>query len=398
MSAGGEGDMSASATTAPARRGEAFSSIAVIGAGLVGGSVALAAMAAGIPRVVVTDHAPDVRERARRLGIGTEVVDRLDTAVADAELVMLAIPARHVAQVVEDLLPYIDMHAILTDAASLKSRLVPEIEDRIRRQDGDPARFVGGHPMAGSEQSGPEAATGSLFQAATWILTPTPVTSDQALRRLSGFLASLGARVLAVPPERHDDLVAVVSHLPQVAASCLADVAADEVAASGQAVLAVAGGGFRDTTRIAASDPELWVGILDGNRPAVLAALERYRERLGELAEVLAAGDDEALEALLRRASEARRELVAKEGPQRVVDLVVPLRDRPGELASATTALGEAGVNVEDLAMRHATEGERGALLVRVEAAAAQRGLEALRARGLDAHLEADEPPREEGP
>ena len=362
--------------------------LAVVGAGLVGGSVALAAMAAGVPQVVVTDAQDGVRDRARALGLGHEVRASLRATVEDADLVVVAIPSHLVPEVVAEIAKCVHMRATITDAASLKSHLILKVESNLEALGINPGVFVGGHPMAGSESSGPDAADGSLFQGATWALTPTAATSDAALQRLSRFVSSLGARTLVVSPQRHDELVAVVSHLPQVAASCLADVAADVAASSGQAVLALAGGGFRDTTRIAASDPELWLGILQGNDAAVLEALDAYRQRLDELADSLRGGDRDALVAQLRRASEARRQLVPKEGPREVVDLVVALDDRPGALALATGALGEAGINVEDLAMRHAAEGERGALLVRVEAGAAGRGLAAVRERGLAAHIE----------
>ena len=371
----------------------ALARVAVIGAGLVGGSIARAAMDAGVSRVTLTDTSPRVRARARALGLGHEVAETAAEAVDSADLVIIAIPAPAVPGALEELVNHIPMHAIITDVASLKSEVVPQVEAILTASQSLPSRFIGGHPMAGSEHSGPDAADGALFQAATWVLTPTETTDDQALERLSAFLKRLGARVLALSPPRHDALVAVVSHLPQMAASCLADVAADAVATSGQAVLAVAGGGFRDTTRIAASDPDLWVGILEGNRPAVLEALSAYRDRLGVLHAAIEGGDQEALRALMLRASDARRELVDKHGPEHLVDLVVALDDRPGALADATTALGEVGVNVEDLAMRHATEGERGVLLVRVDATAAERGLEALHARGLHAHLEREVPP-----
>lgn len=246
--------------------------------------------------------------------------------------------------------------------------------------------------MAGSEQSGPEAADEQLFQAATWVLTPTPTTADDALRTLSTFLRRLGARVLVLSPARHDELVAVVSHLPQVVASALADVAADAVESSGEAVLAVAGGGFRDTTRIAASDPDLWLGILRGNHTAVLDALDRYRVRLDELRDALAGDDQVRLAAILTRASAARRRLVPKAVGVELVDLVVPLADRPGAIAAATTVLGEAGVNVEDLAMRHAVEGERGALVMRIAADATSRAITALAADGIHAHADLDTP------
>jgi prephenate dehydrogenase len=371
--------------------------VAIVGAGLVGGSVALAAMAAGTEQVRVYDADDEVRERARARGIGHVVHDDLATAVHGAQLVVIAIPSLRVAPVVEEIAKHADMQAIITDVSSLKSHVVLEVEATLVASHAGPSRFIGGHPMAGSETSGPDAADANLFQSATWALTPTDTTDDQALRALSRFVSSLGARTLVVSPERHDELVAVVSHLPQAAASCLADVAAETAANSGQAVLALAGGGFRDTTRIAASDPDLWVGILEGNRDAVLDALELYTQRLDELAAALRDGDRDALRERLRHASQARRQLVPKEGPREVVDLVVALDDRPGALAVATGALGEAGINVEDLTMRHATAGDRGALILRVESSAAPRGLDALARRGLAAHLQSDETDRDPG-
>jgi prephenate dehydrogenase len=362
--------------------------VAVVGAGLVGGSVARAAVEAGRARVVLTDRDPGVRARARELSLAHEVLDDLVETVRHADLVIIAIPSHLVPAVAQEVASAAPMQAIITDVSSLKSNLVPEVESFLGQSGLNPARFVGGHPMAGSEDSGPDAADGSMFQGATWVLTPTERTDHLALKALSGFLRDLGARVLALPPDRHDALVAVVSHLPQVAASCLADVAGEAVATSGQAVLAVAGGGFRDTTRIAASDARLWRDILEGNRSAVLDALDRYRARLDEVREALEGDDGERLMALLERASRARRQLVDKERPDRLVDVVVPLDDRPGALAETTTALGEAGINIEDLAMRHAAAGDRGALLVRVAEAAAHRALEALEQRGTHAHLE----------
>ena len=417
--------------TAPIER------LAVVGAGLVGASIALAARAAGVGQVRITDTDPMVRRRAAELEVADEVCEDLASTVHDAEVVIAAVPAAVVADVLSAASRAAPRDAILTDAASLKENLTLEVESRLRLDEdagpdlegevqGDrgpvphadhaprtaaadrtggadraaPAaatpggsrsgRFVGGHPMAGSERSGPDAADARLFQGATWVLTPTAATDDDVLPRLSTLLRRLGARVVALPPKRHDELVAIVSHLPQVVASVLADVAADAVEATGDAVLSVAGGGYRDTTRIAASDPALWVPILAGNRSAILDALQAYEQRLARVRAALADGDLDQVATVLARASVARRQLVGKGeiGPE--VDVVVPLDDRPGQLAEATTALGEAGINVEDLAMRHATEGQRGALLLRVAAAEAQRAVQRLEAAGLAAHVEDD--------
>ncbi len=366
--------------------------VAVVGGGLVGGSFAAAVRARGAARVTVTDAEASVRKRLAALGLADRVAPTVAGAVGDADLVVVATPAQVVPEVIEQVAEHAPPDAILTDVASLKYHLILNVESRLTLRSGGPHRFVGGHPMAGSERSGPDAADPELFAAATWILTPSAITDDEILRRLAAFLRSLGARVLALPAERHDELVALVSHLPQVVASVLADVAGDAVDTVGEAVLAVAGGGFRDTTRIAASDPALWLGILTGNREAVLEALDAFTARLGTLRTALDRGQDAELRAVLSRASAARRRLVEKGAPGPAVDLVVGLADRPGSLAVAATALGEAGINVEDVAMRHAAEGRRGVLLVRIAARDAERGRRALHQRGLPVHLEEVDP------
>jgi prephenate dehydrogenase len=366
--------------------------VAIVGVGLVGGSVALAAQRAGVERVSVYDADPGVRRRLGALGVGTDVAPTLAAAVQGADLVMIATPAPTVPAVVEAVAQVAAADALLTDAASLKLDLTLDVESRLRVSGADPRRFVGGHPMAGSERSGPEAADASLFQGATWVLTPSEATGDEALHGVSAFLQHLGARVLVLPADRHDELVALVSHLPQVVASTLADVAGTAVDTTGEAVLALAGGGFRDTTRIAASDPGLWLGILRGNRTAVLEALDRFRDRLEEVRAALASEDWAGLERVLAAGSAARRRLVSKGEELTVVDLVVALDDRPGALAAVTTALGEAGINIEDLAMRHAADVPRGALLLRIEVAAAARALDVVHGRGFAAHLEDVDP------
>ncbi|MEX0834693.1 MAG: prephenate dehydrogenase/arogenate dehydrogenase family protein [Nitriliruptor sp.] len=366
--------------------------VAVVGAGLVGGSVAGAFRAVGAS-VTLTDRDADVRRRAAAAGLADRVVDGLEEAVRDAELVVVAVPANVAAAVLHEAARSAPLTAVLTDVASLKGELVPTVEALLERDALDPGRFVGGHPMAGSERSGPEAADPSLFQGATWVLTPTNRTDHTAMTVLSAVLRAIGARVLALEPDLHDQLVAVTSHLPQVAASALADVAAETAGRLGEAVLAVAGGGFRDTTRIAASDPDLWVGILRGNRDAVVGAIDALRSRLDAVRDALTGDDDTELRALLDRASTARRGLVRHDADHETVDLVVALDDRPGALATATKALGEAGINVSDLSMRHASAGDRGALLVRIDATAEARAISALAGVDLAAHVEPGEAP-----
>jgi prephenate dehydrogenase len=376
-----------------------FRTVVVVGAGLVGGSFALAsARASGVEEVRVWDRDPATRRRAAEQGVGGPEQPDLATALQGADLVLVAVPVPSISQVVAEVGEHVRGGAVVTDVGSVKAQPVLEVERLLERdprpvgdvETGDrPIRFVGGHPMAGSERSGIEAADGSLFQGATWVLTPTESSDGVAFEQLSAHLRAIGARVLAVEPGLHDRLVAVASHLPQALASTLMDEAAAVSRTTGQAVLSVAAGGFRDVTRIAASDPDLWVGILTENRDAVLWALDGFRDRLSRLRAVLEAGDGEALRAFLARSQEARWALPAKERAGELVDLVVALDDRPGVLAAVTTALGEAGVNIEDLSMRHATEVEAGALLVAVDGhEVAERAQRLLADRGFPAHLE----------
>ena len=366
-----------------------FERVAVIGAGLIGGSFALVSAATpGVRTVALWDRDPETRRRARALGVGDHVPEDIGEAVADADLVVLAVPVPAIVGAARDVVAHRDELPVLTDVGSVKARPVREVEALLGADGGD-VPFVGGHPMAGSEQQGIGAADGTLFQGATWLLTPTDRSRPDAFDRLGVHLRAIGARVLAVEPALHDRLVAVASHLPQALASSLMAQAAGVARTSGQAVLSVAAGGFRDVTRIAASDPDLWVGILSENRDAVLAALDGFGERLAELRSALEQRDDARLRTVLASAQSARLALPGKETVGDLVDLVVPVDDRPGILAGVTTALGEAGVNIEDLAMRHATEGSRGALLVAVaghDAAVAAQQI--LAGRGFPSHLE----------
>lgn len=382
------------ATPTRPRERSPFVTVAVVGCGLIGASFARASqLAPGVERVTTTDRSAHVRQRARHLGIGTTVVDDVTIAVADADLVVLAIPLDAIPGVAAQILPCMKTQAILTDTGSLKLRSTAEVEALLGSfhvRSGVAVRYIGGHPMAGSERSGIDAADGTIFQGATWLLTPTAGSDDDAFHALATHLRTIGARVLALTPEGHDRLVAVASHLPQLLSSTLMDEAADVARTAGDAVLAITGGGFRDVTRLAGSDPDLWVGIVSGNERAVLAAIDAFAARLGDLRRAIAGQQWDELRRFLERARAARSGLPSKAQVTSVTDVVVPLADRPGMLAEVTTALGAAGVNIEDLSMRHASDGTRGALLVSVASgAAASRAREILAERAIPCHLEA---------
>lgn len=361
--------------------------IAVVGCGLVGGSVARALGALGVP-VDVTDSDGDVRRRVRALGIGRAVHDDVASCVRDARMVVVAVPPDAVTTVVTEVVRHAPVSAVVTDVAGLKASVVADVVARLSSEGLDASRFLGGHPMAGSERSGPEAADATLFHGATWVLTPTASTSDEALERVSALVGALGGRVLVLDPARHDELVTVVSHLPQLVASLLTDVAADTAPDAVEALLAIAGPGFRDTTRVAASDPAMWTVLVGANAAAIVDTLRRFRTALDALVVAVEDGDAASVTALLQRASTARRRLVPKGELEDTVDVVVPVRDEPGALAEATRALGAAGINIEDLTMRHASHADVGALIVRMRRSSLERAIDALRAVGLSAHVE----------
>ena len=356
------------------------------GGGLIGASIALGAAVAGhrvrafdrdaSTRTALTDALDALEDDARHVTVTTS----WDEAARSADVVVAAVPPSSVADVLVAAAAVASPDALLTDVASTKQDIVALVGEALTGAYGPAAvaRFVGGHPMAGSERSGPGAADATLFSGATWVLTPTAATADATLAAASDLLRHLGARTLVLAPDEHDRLVGLVSHLPQLVASVLADVAADAVATEREAVMAVAGPGFRDTTRIAASEPALWLDIIANNRAAVVAALDAFSDRFATMADSVRSGDADGLGALLGRASAARRQLVPKAIDAATRDLLVPLRDRPGEIARITAALGSAGINIEDLAMRHATAADRGSLLLRVRETSAARAVDVL--------------------
>jgi prephenate dehydrogenase len=367
--------------------------VAVCGGGLIGASLASALAAQGWS-VRIHDRDAAVRSDLVDLltgrAVDCEVTATWDAAATGATIVIAAVPPPAIPVVLAEAAAVARPDALLTDVAGVKRVVVEAVHAALSPYPGASSRYVGGHPMAGSERSGPRAADAAIFSGATWVLTPTEQTDDGQLATVSELVRALGARVLVLSPSEHDTIVALVSHLPQLVASVLADVAAEAVGADREAVMAVAGPGFRDTTRIAASDADLWLDIVDGNRSAIETALAAYGARLAVVQTAITDRDPEALATVLRRAAEARRRLLPKAIDAPMRDLRIPLRDRPGEIARITGALGSAGINIEDLAMRHATAADRGALLLRVRADSSDRAVAVLGQADIETHVEPD--------
>ena len=262
--------------------------------------------------------------------------------------------------------------AVVTDVAGVKGPVVAAV--------GEP-RFVGGHPMAGSEQVGLDGADPELFVGATWVLTPTAATDPVAYARLQAVVVSLGAEVVALSPEQHDALVAVVSHVPHLTAATLMNLA-DRRAEKHAALLRLAAGGFRDMTRIAAGQPGIWPDVCADNARAIVDAFDLLLTDLTDHARPGGGGDRAGLLAVLDHAAVARRSLPSRAvRPERLTEIRVPVPDRPGVLAEITTLAGDLGVNISDLEIAHSAEGERGVLVLVVDADGCRASAAALAGR-----------------
>jgi len=279
--------------------------LTVAGVGLVGGSLARAVRDAGLAGEVVGFGRSEANLRvARERGLVDRTTSDPAAAVADADVVVLAVPAGACAGVADAFRPHVRAGTILTDVASVKVAVVAALEARWTST----GPFVGAHPIAGSEASGAEAARGDLFRGRRCIVTPTPTTDPGALALVTKLWAAVGATVEEMAPAVHDEILARVSHLPHVVAYALVGAVGD-MAIDGRRVLDYAGSGFRDTTRIAASPAIVWRDILLANVTPVRAALAELRVELEEIERLVAAGDADGLEAALARARNVRGRL-----------------------------------------------------------------------------------------
>jgi prephenate dehydrogenase len=273
--------------------------------------------------------------------------------------------------------------AVVTDAASVKGRVLADLDSAVGDAS-DLARFVPGHPMGGSERSGPEHASPSVVDGIVWVLAPTERTSDDHVASLERWIARLGARPVRLDPDRHDRLVAMVSHLPQVASTSLMGVAATQEADEPD-ILLLAAGGFRDLTRLAASQPSLWSEILVANRAAVAAAITAFVAHLEDVRDRISRDDVGAVETVFAQAKTARLGLAAKPTVRAGVAVwQVEIPDRPGALARITAVLGEGDVNIEDLQIVHSPEGGRGTVHLTVAADTADATAGVLERGGYD--------------
>ena len=329
--------------------------IAVLGVGLIGGSIGLAARRRLGAEVVGFDPDRTTVERAIEEGAIDTAASSVAAACEGAEVVFCAAPVAGLEELARAALDACGPDSVVSDVGSTKRDIVAAL--------GADERFIGGHPLAGAETSGVENARADLFEGARWYLTPKSARSSGLLYdRLQRTLAGLGARVQAIDAEAHDRLMATISHLPHVVANVLVGQAVAELTRDSERMPEV-GPSFRDTTRVAGANPAIWSDIFASNSDAVAEAVDGVAERLREAASLIRSGERDAVAEWHAGAAAARRRLLETElagGPLRELRVVVT--NRPGTIAELALALGEAGVNIEDMALYPAPDMTSGAV------------------------------------
>ena len=338
----------------------------VIGLGLIGGSIASGLRQRGW-RIHGDDAAADAIDEALSL----DVIDAagLDP---DADITFVAVPVVSVIDQVKRALA--ETNGVVTDVGSVKSIVARACDD---------PRFVGSHPMAGSELDGLGGADPEMFAGAVWVVTPLPTTHDMTLAKVTSVLRVLDAEVVALTPEHHDEVVAVVSHVPHLAAATLMRLAVAH-AEEHAPLLRLAAGGFRDMTRIASGRPDMWLDICSQNRTAIVAALDDLIGGLSAMRDIVADDDRSRLQAELSEAREARTNLPSRVvHPEELVEVRIRIPDRTGAAAEVFTLAADLGVNIANFEVVHLAESNRGLAVVLIDADAADVFKGGLLARGF---------------
>ncbi len=285
----------------------AFSRVALVGAGLIGSSIARAARDYGAAKeIAILDASPEVMARVRALGIADEASGDAARALKGADLVVICTPVGVCGAVAETLAPHFEPGAILSDVGSVKGAVVAQVAPHVPSG----VHFIPAHPLAGTEFSGPDAGFASLFQNRWCILTPPEGADARAVGRLADFWAQIGARVETMSADHHDKVLALTSHLPHLIAYNIVGTADDFGEQTRSEVIKFSASGFRDFTRIAASDPTMWRDIFLNNREAVLEMLGRFNEDLSALQRMIRRGDGEGLFAFFTRTRAIRRSII----------------------------------------------------------------------------------------
>jgi cyclohexadieny/prephenate dehydrogenase len=284
-----------------------FDRIALIGIGLIGSSIAYDIRRLGLAKeIVVSTRKPETLKRAEELGLGDRYTTSASEAVRDADLVIVSVPVGASGSVAEEISASLKPGAIVTDVGSTKASVIAQMQPHI------PAgvHFIPGHPLAGTEKSGPDAGFPGLFEGRWCIFTPLPGTDATALKKLRHFWETLGSRVDEMDPEHHDKVLAIVSHLPHIIAYNIVGTADDLETVTESEVIKYSASGFRDFTRLAASDPTMWRDVCLHNRDAILEMLSRFSEDLASLQRAIRWGEGDKIFELFTRTRAIRRSIV----------------------------------------------------------------------------------------
>ncbi|HEY6024304.1 MAG TPA: prephenate/arogenate dehydrogenase family protein [Pseudolabrys sp.] len=284
-----------------------FNRLALIGVGLIGSSIARAARAQGAARsIVATARSPETRRRVAELGLADQVVESNADAVDGADLVIVCIPVGACGAVAKEIGPRLAAGAIVSDVGSVKGSVVRDMTPHLPKN----VHFVPAHPVAGTEYSGPDSGFAELFVNRWCILTPPPGTDPKAVEKLAAFWRLLGANVEIMAPDHHDLVLAITSHLPHLIAYTIVGTADELQTVTRSEVLKFSAGGFRDFTRIAASDPTMWRDVFLANKDAVLEMLGRFNEDVAALTKAIRKGDGDALFEQFTRTRAIRKGIV----------------------------------------------------------------------------------------
>lgn len=337
-----------------------YQKITIVGVGLIGGSLGIALRAVSVAaNVVGYDIDRDSLVLAQQLGAVDSWTTNLAEAVKGAQIVFLSTPVGLFPSLVKDLVTLVEPGCIITDTGSTKSRIINELLPLIPEH----LQFVPGHPMAGSERGGIEAADRYLFENAVYVLTPHERNTQAAVAEVKGLAEAVGSRVIEMNAREHDTIVAAVSHVPHLTAASLTS-ALMEVSHSFPFAPMLAAGGFRDTTRIAAGDPDLWEQICFSNQEKIVEILNLLISKLKTAGEFIAEGNREGLRKFLSEAREQRLKIPS--GLRGILpalyEIVVTVPDRPGIIAFISTLLGNNNVNIIDIEILRVREGEGGTI------------------------------------
>ncbi len=335
--------------------------ITVIGLGLIGGSLALSLKNLNQSFAITGfDASLDSMNIARYRKIIDRVAQDIQSAVEDADLVVIATPVREIVKVAQQIKGSLKKGAIVTDVGSAKQKIVQSMNSLLP----DHVVFVGGHPMAGSENEGILSATPDLFRNAFYVLTPTGKTITKPLMALHSLFTRMGSKVITISPEEHDRIVALISHMPHVLSSNLVDYI-DDQQKSLKNLFKLCAGGFRDMTRIAASNPSMWEDITMENREQIIQVIDGYIAYLQKFKQSLKANDSAFVKNHYIKAKKARMNLpkYVEKDISKLYELRIGIPDKPGVLADITLALSAKAINIEDISIFHSTEYSGGGIL-----------------------------------